>query len=191
MSNASVIRQANRKPRELNQGGTGTAAIIFSNVDAEGSSAAGALAVILPLPAAGELAAGSGLTGKSSQFKVRAWGRVTGGTTTNYTVTLYYGTSLTAASNTVIEASTARAVNSENENWVIEVDLTWDEVSQKINGRGWSQVGNLVDAVAVIDNQVTGADGDGGTTQGFVVAGTFSAGNASNTAHLDGFQLIL
>lgn len=183
MGNASVISQMDRAPRELNQGGTGTSAIIFSS---DGTNP-----VLLPLPSASQLAFGSGTTGKSSHFVVKAGGRCTGGTTTNYTVTLYFGTSLTAASNTVIEASTARAINSENENWHIEVHVNWDEVSQKINGWGLSQVSNLYDAAAALDNQVTAAEGDDNDTQGFVVAGTFSSGNASNTSHLDYFQLEL
>lgn len=183
MGNASVIRQMDGKPRELNQGGTGTSAIIFSTD--------GTIPVLLPLPSAGELASGSGTTGRSSSFRVKAWGRVTGGTTTNYTVTLYYGTSLTAASNTVIEASTARAVDSADHLWEIECHLNVDAVSDKIQGTGESTVACLFDARAAINNIPTSVDVTGNGTLGFVVAGTFSSGNAANTAHLDGFQLIL
>src|SRR3990167_5249052 len=118
MGNASVISAMDGKPRELNQGGTGTSAIIFSTD--------GTTPVLLPLPSGEQLASGSGTTGRSSRFRVRAWGRVTGGTTTNYTATLYYGISLTASSNTVIEASTARAVDSANHLWEIEVELIVD-----------------------------------------------------------------
>lgn len=182
MPDASVISRLNGTPRELNQGGTGTGAILFSTN--------GTTPIVCPAPVAGTLAGGTGTSGYSSAFTVRAWGRCTGGTTTNYTATLYYGTSITASENTVIEASSARAINSENENWTIEVDLVWDATSNKINGRGWSMVGNLVDAVAVIDNQVTGANPTLTTSAGFIVAGTFSSGNASNTAHLDGFEII-
>lgn len=189
MGNASTIRQMNRKPRELNQGGTGTSAIIFSNITDEGDGAAGTLPVLCPLPSAGELASGSGTTGKSSRCQLRAWGRVTGGTTTNYTATLYYGTSLTASSNTVIEASTARAVDSANHMWTIEVDFMVDAVADKLQGFGQSSVANLYDAEAALDNIPTSVDVTGNATLGFAVAGTFSTGNASNTAHLDGFTL--
>lgn len=182
MGNTNTITKPDKKPRELNQGGTSTSAIIFSE---DGTDP-----IICPLPSAAQLAQGSSTTGFSSRFKVRAWGRVTGGTTTNYTVTLYYGTSLTAASNTVIEASSARAVDSANHLWSIEVDCQVDAVSDKIQGFGWAMVANLKDAEAALDNVPTSVDVTAGTsTLGFVVAGTFSSGDASNTAHLDGFQV--
>lgn len=191
MANASVIRQMNSRPRELNQGGTSTSLTIFSNADTIDGSAAGTLPVVLPLPSASELAFGSGVTGKSSMLKVRAWGRVTGGTTTNFTVTLQYGTSLTSGSNTTIEASSARAVDSANHVWAIEAEFVIDAVSDKIQGYGKSMVANLYDAAAALDNSPSSVDVTGNGTLGFVIGGTFSTGNASNTAHLDGFQLEL
>lgn len=175
----NICGYAEGKPRELNQGGTGTTILVFS-VD-------GTTPILLRLASSEQLASATGR--KAMQLRVTAWGRVTGGGTTNYVATLQFGTSVTAASNTTIEASTARAVNSEAENWCIQVDLTWDSTSNKLNGRGWSQVGNLVDAVAVIDNQITTADPDAGTAIAFTVAGTFSSGFAGNLSYLDGFML--
>jgi|TARA_R100001086_G_scaffold174763_1_gene96077 hypothetical protein len=184
MSNASVISTPTvGKPRELNQGGTGTAALVFSTD--------GDTTYLLPLPSAGQLASGSGTTGRSSMVTVRAWGRVTGGTTTNYTATLQYGTSTTSTDNTTIEASTARAVNSADHEWLIEATFVIDSVSDKIQGFGRSMVANLLDSEAALDNVPTSVDVTADGTLGFVVAGTFSAGNASNTSHLDGFQIVL
>jgi len=185
MSNASAISTPIAgKPQELNQGGTGTSAIVFSTD--------GTTPIVLPLLTASQLASGSGTTGRSSWFKVRAWGRVTGGTTTNYTATLQYGTSVTAGSNTTIEASTARAVNSEDGLWYIEVMIGVDAVADKIQGYGTSIVNNGgPDTSASIDNEITSVDVTGDGTLGFVIAGTFSVGDADNTAHLDGFQIVL
>lgn len=184
MGNASAISTPIAgKPRELNQGGTGTAILVFSTD--------GTVPIILPLPSAGQLASGSGTSGTSSAFRVRAWGRVTGGTTTNFTITLQYGTSVTGGSNTTIEASTARAVDSADHLWEINAWCVVDAVSDKIQGYGNAMVANLFDAEAALDNVPTSVDLTANATVGFVVAGTFATGNASNTAHLDGFQLIL
>lgn len=175
----NVIGIPRQKPRELNQGGTSTSATVFTSD--------GTIPVVLDLPSAEQLGGANGAG--SSIIRVTAWGRVTGGTTVNYTATLQFGTSATAGSNTTIEASTARAVNSENENWFITALCILDKTSNKLNGIGTSMVGALVDAAATLDNQASTADPDGNGTLGFVVAGTFSSGNAGNLAYLDGFTL--
>lgn len=181
--NNNVISQPNKAPRELNQGGTSTSAIVFSE---DGTDP-----IILPLPSRSQLCGATGAVRKSIRFRVLAFGRVEGGGTTNFTATLQCGTSLTAGSNTTIEASSARAVDSEQASWQIEAFLTLDSDSNKLQGHGWSTVNNLHDVDAAIDNEVTSIDPDGGSTLGFVVAGTFSSGFAGNKAYLDGFFLIL
>jgi hypothetical protein len=174
MPNASVISVPTMKPRELNQGGTSTSETQFTVDGTNGYY------VILP----------SGSQLKNRPFKVFAAGRVTGGTTTNFTISLDYGVSTTIASNTTVEASTARAVNSAAHNWMISVEVMWDSTSDKLQGRGWSMVGNLVDAYAAIDTAVTSADPELGTTvQGFTLTGLFSSGNAGNLAYVDVFQI--
>ena len=185
MSNASVISTTIAgKAQELNQGGTGTGIIIFSTD--------GTAPMINHLLTAGQLASGSGVTGASSWIKVKAWGRVTGGGTTNYTATLQYGTSVTGSDNTTIEASTARAVNSENGLWYIEATIGVDAVADKIQGFGSSIVNNVaLDAQTVIDNEITSVDVTDNADLGFVIGGTFSSGFAGNTSHLDGFQIVL
>jgi hypothetical protein len=184
MANASVIATPTAgKPQELNQGGTGTSIVVFSTD--------GTVPLVLPLPSASQLASGSGTTGRSSAFRIHAWGRVTGGGTTNYTATLQYGTSVTGSSNTTIEASSARAVNSADHLWEINAQCVVDAVSDKIQGFGSSMVANLYDADAALDNVPTSVDVTADGTLGFVVGGTFSSGNASNTAHIDGLEIIL
>ena len=122
-------------------------------------------------------------------FRVLAYGRATTGASTNVTITLYYGISSTIASNTVIEASTARAVNTASANWFIEAVMMYDSTSQKIGGFGRSMVNNLYDAEAALDNAPTSVDL---STEGlgFTVVGTASASNASTALRLISFELI-
>ena len=185
MPNASVITRMNGKPRELNQGGTSTSEVVFSTD--------GTIPVLLPLPAAQQLAGGSGTGGYSARFSIRAWGRVTGGGTTNYTPQLQYGTSITAASNTDIESGGAVAVNSTSGSWQINAEAIWDAASNILDGFACHMVSGSTrtfTALAAFDNAITSADPDANTTQGFVVTGTFSSGFAGNTAYLDGFEII-
>ena len=176
MANASVISIGNVKPRELNQGGTSTTKTVFTSD--------GTTPVICYLPTPGQL-------GPGSMFKVRAWGRVVTSGTLNFTISLQYGTSATATSNTDIEDSGATSLASLTTNWMIEATLVWDRDSDRINGYGWTQVHTTFDAEATIDNGITSADLDSTTGIGFVVAGTFGTGAAGNLCYLDGFQIEL
>jgi len=178
---ASVISRLNRTPRELNQGGTSTSEVVFTSD--------GTLPVLCHLPAAEKLASANNTT--SVMFRVLAWGQVTGGTTANYTPQLQFGTSATASSNTDIDSGTAVAVNSNNGQWFTEALLIWDTVSDTIDGISRNAVfgsTRTLTAWAAIDNSVT-ADPSANTEFAFVMTGTFSAGNASNTATLGGFQI--
>ena len=88
MGQASIIAKGNQLPSaELNLGGTSTSTKVYLN------SAGTAVTALLDR----ETLAGS--TGKTfSKIRVLAAGRVTGGTTTNFTPTIYWGTSTTTAS---------------------------------------------------------------------------------------------
>lgn len=127
------------------------------------------------------------------KFTVVAGGRIATESTTNFTIEMQYGTSGTVGGNTDIEASTARAVNSTSAPFHIECELVYDATAQKIQGRGWSMVNNLVDAVAAIDNEITSVDGSldaKPNSMGFVVTGTFSGSDADNQAIVEYFELI-
>ena len=182
-----TISRPSRVPRELNQGGTGTSELVFS-VD-------GTLPVILPLPSAGQVAGAQGpARSQMGCIRILAFGRVTGGTTTNYTPQLQYGTSITPGSNTDIESGGAVAVNSVSGFWWIEAVLFIDNASGKMSGCSRHMVHGSTTTFtdwAAIDNNITGVDPDGNGTLGFVVTGTFSAGNAANAAYLDGFLMEL
>lgn len=132
---------------------------------------------------------GPGQLGQGKSFKVKAVGRVTGGTTTNFTVRLDYGTSATIADNTTIEASTARAVDSESAPWFIEADLVCDSTSDKIQGQGRSMVNGVMDTWTITDAEITGADPDTAEI-GFTVSGQFSASHASNSAVCERFSIV-
>lgn len=132
----------------------------------------------------------------SALFRVRAWGRVTGGTTTNWTPSLMYGRSATYGSNTVLGALTATAFNSASGFWEITAELFWDVTSGQLSGSfsGYNGATAAIVAAALV-TPVTGLTATALTalsqpnTLFFSVAGLFSATNGSNIAYLDGFQV--
>jgi len=124
---------------------------------------------------------------KGKVFRVVASGRITGAITTNATIRLQFGTSATGASNTTVEASSARAVNSTTRPFMITIEGVIDNVTDVVNGRGWSQIGATLDAVATLDaNPTIDPDTEG---QAFVCSVEFSADSALNAAFLDSFFL--
>lgn len=189
MGRASTISKAALPSAELNLGGTSTAEKVFCLA---GSTT---VACVLPLPTLEALA---GSTGKKfSLVKIYAAGRVTGGTTTNFTAQLQFGTSITATSNTDMESGAAVAVNSVSGQWIIDGTYAIDYTSGKIDGYAANMIsGSTVTytAVAKADNTITSSTTAAlsfttSTPQGFVVTGTFSSGNASNVAYLDVFHM--
>lgn len=179
MGNANTFSTMNVKPRELNQGGTSTSATVFTSD--------GTTPVLAYLPVSGVLGGPSPQQG--SRFRIRAWGRVVTAGTYNFTVFLQYGTSATAASNTDISNSGTVSLASLTTNWLIDAELVWDGDSNRINGYQRNQVHTTLEATAAIDNAITSADPDAGTTRAFVVGATFGTGAAGNKAYLDGLQI--
>jgi len=187
MGQASIIAKGNQLPSaELNLGGTATTTKVFLN------AAGTAVTALLDKDAL------AGSAGKSfSKIRVYAAGRVTGGGTTNFTPTLYWGTSTTTASNTAICTGATVAVNSVSGTWTIEADLEIDYSSVKITGSFSNQVsGSTVTytARAVITNVITASSTPAlsfttQTAQGFCAAAAFSAGFAGNVAYLDVLQI--
>ena len=189
MGQASVISRASLPSAELNLGGTSTSEKVFT------ISTSTSTACILPLPSLEALAGSTGK--KMSVIKITAAGRVTGGTTTNFTAQLQFGTSTTVASNTDIESAAAVAVNSVSGLWSLESTLLVDITSGKLDGYSACFIsGSTVTytAVAKSDNTISASSTPvlsltSNSQQGFVVTGTFSGGNASNVAYIDVFQL--
>lgn len=187
MAQASIIARGNQLPSaELNLGGTSTSTKVFLN------AAGTAVTALLDKDAL------AGSVGKAfSKMRIIAAGRVTGGTTTNYTPTIYWGTSTTTSSNTALCTGATVAVNSAAGTWTMEADVEFDYTSGKITGSFSNQVsGSTVTytARAVLTNVISSSSTPAlsfttQTAQGFCAAGAFSSGNAGNIAYLDVFQI--
>lgn len=129
---------------------------------------------------------------KSAMFCVRAWGRVTTGTSGTFLATIQYGTSATAASNTDMCALAAQTVAT-NGNWSIATELQWDTTSQKLRGSMWGVSGDTPTLLALAVNTAVISTVDltvtGGSGVGLVMSAKFGTGNAANTTFLDGFEM--
>lgn len=189
MGQASVISRAALPSAELNLAGTSTTEKVFT------ISTSTSIACILPLPSLEALAGSAGK--KMSMIRITAAGRVTGGTTTNFTAQLQFGTSTTVASNTDLESGAAVAVNSVSGLWAIDGLYMLDYTSGKIDGYAANFIsGSTVTftAIAKADNTISSSSTPAfsfttSSAQGFVLTGTFSSGNASNVAYVDVFQM--
>lgn len=129
-------------------------------------------------------------------FTIRAFGRVTGGTTTNFTPTLQFGRSATFANNVTMGSLTAAAFNTASGLWSMRADLYWDVTSGQISGtyQGINGATAAIVASALITpvtGQTAAVLGAGLTpnTFFFSIGGLFSASNANNLAILDGFEV--
>lgn len=177
MANQGSVFKAKRATSQTNP----TSATVFKQADNS------ALAANILIPGDSRL--------QGQKFRVRASGRVTGGTTTNFTPRIQYSSAAngsgaaTSANNTAVAAATARAFNTLSGTWSIEGDFIWDSTSAKLNGAFWALNGSTATldalaattAVSTVDLSVSGV--------GFVVDALFSATNASNTCTLDDFSL--
>lgn len=111
------------------------------------------------------------------RLRVRAGGRVTGGTTTNVTFKVYYGDLTTS-----IASSGAIAVNSASGNWVIEASVEVDSTSSKLQGQFSGQTnGSLVTAAATTTVSSVSVSSE----LDISASATFSASNSGNAAILD------
>lgn len=125
------------------------------------------------------------------RFLLRAWGRMTGGTTTNFLPQIQSGVTVTAASNTDVTVMTTRACNTTSSNWWINADLCWDFTSKLLNGSftgGGGSAGTLNSPTIITQGTAINYANNG---LGFTVSAIFSATNAGNLAYLDGFTLEL
>lgn len=188
MAQASVIMKAAPLPSaELNLGGTATTEKVFLN--------SAGTALVLPLPMQDLLP----ITGKLATFRIVAAGRVTGGSSAvTFIARMYWGTSTTVGSDTVIEVASTTTVTAVSAGWMIEGVYTFDTTSGKIDG--WSQsicggTTTLHSVAAKIDNTISSTSTPAlslttTSLQGFVLSGQFgSNGQAANTAFVDVFQL--
>ncbi len=96
----------------------------------------------------------------SASFAFRARGRATTVGSHNVTPKVSYGTSATAASNTIIAAATARAVATTTGTWEIVGELNWNSTLQSLQGKFSALNGStaVLDAFAVLTNVPTSVD---------------------------------
>lgn len=189
MGQASIISRASLPSAELNLAGTSTSEKVFT------ISTSTTTACILAMPSLEALAGSTGK--KMSLVRITAAGRVTGGTATNFTPQLQFGTSTTVASNTDLESGAAVAVNSVSGTWLIDGLYTIDYTSVKIDGFASNFLSGstvTLTAAAKADNTISASSTPAlsfttNTAQGFVLTGTFSSGNAANVAYVDVFQM--
>ena len=124
----------------------------------------------------------------SLKMGIRAWGRVTSGTSGNVSFAIQFGTSVTSTSNTSIIAPSA-ASYSVSGNWNLDAELLWDSGSKLLNGiyTGWvTSAGTTIASTTI--TQLAAKDF---TTNGlgFTVSSFFGTSNAGNIVFLDGFTL--
>jgi hypothetical protein len=165
---------------------------------------------------AAQNAAGTAVGASSNQnivlLSIKAAGRVVGGTTTNFTPTLYFGRALGTGNIpgtgvVPVGSLTATAFNSASGNWYLNATLIWDFASGQINGSlngvagsGGTETLTGLSAFTPITGQTLSpqptsvAQSANYLTQNgelalfFSVGGVFSASNAGNIAYLDLFQ---
>lgn len=130
----------------------------------------------------------------SARFKIRARGRATTGTTSNFlaklqftsdvTATASATTPITAGNNTDLFTLTNRSLATVTRDWTIDAELIWDSTAQRLTGQANGLNGETIETANVAITALTGIDL---TTRkcGVVVAALFGTGNASNVATLD------
>lgn len=123
------------------------------------------------------------------QFIVRASGSVISNGNYNVTVTLYSGTSLTAASNTILKESTARNVNAATAGWFLEGRFSVDSKSGILAGTVALCINNLYDAHAVVTNTISSINVVTEPPFNMVVGMTFSSADAANFGYMNEFVL--
>lgn len=125
----------------------------------------------------------------SAAFRFRALGRATTVGAHNITPKVSFGTSVTAGSNTVIAAATARAGATDTATFLIEGILIWNSTKQSLQGTFTALNGSTIvqDAYAVttaktgVDLSVSG--------NGLTVELTIATGGAGTLGYLDEFTL--
>jgi len=142
------------------------------------------MAVFVPL------AVDSGAT--SARFRIRARGRATTGTTSNFLAKLQFTTDVTSTSaatagnNTDLFTLTNRSLATITRPWTIDVDLIWDSTSQRLTGQSNGLNSETIETANAAITALTGIDLTTRKT-GIVVAAIFGTGNSGNTATLDDF----
>lgn len=178
-----------------------TAVLLSANAFAvAGGFPGGGGAIPLSVPATSGPLQGSitanGIWQSGRPFQVKAYGTITTGTTTNFTVKLYQvpaaivaaGTAATLANDNLLNSSGAQAVNTTSSNFEMIAELQYDITSKKLTGTvKWSIAGVLV-AEAEITLLTTASASE--SELNFLLSTTFSAANAANAAQVQYFEIL-
>jgi hypothetical protein len=127
-------------------------------------------------------------TAGSLAFNLRAWGRVTPGTSGNFTPVIQSGTSITAGSNTNCITGGAASYTTSG-CWRLDANMVWDFTSKTVNGVFFgnnASAGTIVTSAASTQLTTINYATNG---LGFSVSALFGSSNAGNLAYLDGFVL--
>lgn len=141
------------------------------------------------LPSNGSLA--------NRSFRVRVSGRAQTSTNTTFELRVYFGTSATIASNTLIFDAGAQTVNNATSAFELWLDCQWTGDGKLITGRGAGQMANQIIGPSTLNNTPLSADPNrdsstflqSGPTYGFSLTGVFGASSAGNHAFVDEFAL--
>lgn len=134
--------------------------------------------------------------GSSVAFRVRARGRATTGTTSNFQAKIQFSTDITnnnaatAGNNTDVFTLTNRSLASITRYWEIDLRLYWDATSQRLTGQSNGFNNETIETANAAITALTGVDLTSATA-GFVVAATFGTSNSGNNAFLDEFSMEL
>lgn len=135
---------------------------------------------------------GNLMNGKT--FLVRASGRATTGTTSNFLAKLQYSANITAlaaataGNNTDLVTLTNRSYATITRTWSIEAKCMWDSTSQRLTGQFNGVNLETIETASAVITALTAVDLSL-ETAGFVCAAIFGTGNAGNIAYLDDFSL--
>jgi hypothetical protein len=126
----------------------------------------------------------------SAAFKVRARGRSTTGTSGNFAISLQFGNSGSASTNTVVCAP-ATQVNAANCVYFLEAIFVWDATKQQLENSFFAINGSTVNRTAdAAGTTVTAVDlSTGAAGNAIVAAALFGTSNAGNIAYLDELSL--
>ena len=130
-------------------------------------------------------------------FRAHVSGRCTTTSSITFQLRVYFGSSTTIASNTLMFDTGAQLVNGTSQPFRIHIDMAWSSDGLAITGDGTGQIANNFAGPSTLQNIVTSADPnkDANTTLAsqptytLTATGVFGTSNAGNHATIDLFEL--
>lgn len=187
----------------------------FTNLPAQSITTGTATALLVPTSAQNygtlpspALTAGSGLyisippelAGSMDydghQFRIRMTGIVLSGTTGTFAVSLYLGTSSTAASDTSIAVATSASITGSTTaafHFALDSTMLWDSTTQTLTGLTNAQFNGVAGITTVVNTVLTASSTPVNVSSlsnlQFIPFFTFGTGNAANTVTVKEFLI--